>query len=219
MTKEKLYEAIGDISDKNIKEAKETERTRKNIWLKWGAAAACSFLAAIVLINGGLNFTPNTQTEEIDPIVADIAVFPENESIENVADITMNSISEAEARNIENLGEYLPEDIPEGYGFSHASIYKTTMKDGLEYYRLLVNYSFAENSSGNLFEEDILMLDFSVSVTNCKPKTENNIYTEETVFESFTEGNAFVFEIDGIYIEINPGDLTYEEILLLLKSI
>ncbi len=219
MTNEKLYEAIGDISDKNIKEAKEIKRTRKNIWFKWGAAAACLSLAAMIVLHGGLNFTPNAPTEEIDPIVADIAVFPENESIENVADVTMKSLSEAEIHNVENLGEYLPDVIPEGYCFSHASLYKTTMKHGSEYYCLRTNYSFDDNSSDNPFEEEILMLDFSVSVTNYKPKTEHNIYTEEMVFDNIAENNIFVFETDEVYIEINSGELTYEEILILIKSI
>ena len=41
MTNETLYEAIGDISDKHIKEAKQVRKNKQPIWLEWGAAAAC----------------------------------------------------------------------------------------------------------------------------------------------------------------------------------
>lgn len=47
MTNEKLYEAIGDISDKKIKEAKRVRKVKQPIWLKWGAMAACLCLLAI----------------------------------------------------------------------------------------------------------------------------------------------------------------------------
>ena len=51
MTNEKLYEAIGDISDKKIKEAKQC------VWIKWGTIAACLCLAVISII--GIEITNN----------------------------------------------------------------------------------------------------------------------------------------------------------------
>lgn len=48
MTNEKLYEAIGDISDKKIKEAKQARKAKQSIRLKWGAMAACLCLVAAI---------------------------------------------------------------------------------------------------------------------------------------------------------------------------
>lgn len=41
MTNEKLYEVLGDINEKHVKEAGEYRKTKKPVWLKWGAVAAC----------------------------------------------------------------------------------------------------------------------------------------------------------------------------------
>lgn len=41
MTNEKLYEVLGDIHEKHVKEARECHKTKKPVWLKWGAMAAC----------------------------------------------------------------------------------------------------------------------------------------------------------------------------------
>lgn len=49
MTSEKLYEAIGDINDKHIKEAKQVRKAKQPIWFKWGAMAACLCLVVVGL--------------------------------------------------------------------------------------------------------------------------------------------------------------------------
>jgi len=54
MTNEKLYEAIGDISDKKIKEAKQVRKAKQPIWLKWGAMAACLCLVVVSIICIGI---------------------------------------------------------------------------------------------------------------------------------------------------------------------
>ena len=58
MTNEKLYEAIGDISDNKIKEAKQVRKAKQPIWVKRGAMAACLCLAVV----GALTIT-NLQNE------------------------------------------------------------------------------------------------------------------------------------------------------------
>ncbi len=45
MTNEKLYEVLGDINEKYVKEAKEYRKAKKLVWFKWGAIAACLCLA------------------------------------------------------------------------------------------------------------------------------------------------------------------------------
>ena len=47
MTNENLYEAIGDISDKKIKEAKQIRKSKQPIWIRWGAMVACLCLVVV----------------------------------------------------------------------------------------------------------------------------------------------------------------------------
>ena len=47
MTKEKLYEALGGIDEKYVKEARECQRAKKPGWFKGGVLAACLCLAAL----------------------------------------------------------------------------------------------------------------------------------------------------------------------------
>jgi len=46
MTDEKLYEILGDIDEKHIKEAKEYRKSKRPVWLKWSAIAACFAVVA-----------------------------------------------------------------------------------------------------------------------------------------------------------------------------
>lgn len=50
MTNEKLYEVLGDINEKHVKEAREYRKAKKPVWLKWGAMAACLCLVAVFAI-------------------------------------------------------------------------------------------------------------------------------------------------------------------------
>ena len=60
MTNEKLYEAIGDISDKKIKDAKQVKKAKQPIWLKWGAMAACLCL----VVTAGISVFLGNDTEQ-----------------------------------------------------------------------------------------------------------------------------------------------------------
>lgn len=216
MTNEKLYEIIGDINEKHIKEAKKHNHIN---WNKWGAVAACLCLIAGIAFLRDSNRISFNETEEMDPIVADMAVFPDDESITNVSDVSMNSISETEAYNVENLGQYLPTTLPNGYQFSYSSLYKTVMKDGSIYYRLRTTYSYTDNTPSESYEEDIVRLDFSVSVMNYRPKTDSKIYTPDTLPKSISENDMFIFKFEDVYIEIISGELSYDEIRSVINSI
>ena len=47
MTNEKLYELLGDINEKHVKEAREYRKAKKPVWLKWCAVAACLCLVLV----------------------------------------------------------------------------------------------------------------------------------------------------------------------------
>ena len=65
MTNEKLYEAIGDISDKKIKEAKQVRKAKQPIWLKWGAMVACLCLVVGIIISLSQISEDKLSTEDI----------------------------------------------------------------------------------------------------------------------------------------------------------
>lgn len=67
MTNEKLYEAIGDISDNKIKEAKQVRKAKQPIWLKWGAMAACLCLVVGLAIPIVFHQTAETPHDTMDP--------------------------------------------------------------------------------------------------------------------------------------------------------
>lgn len=46
MTKEQLYEAFGEISERHVEGARKQKTSRKPAWVKWGALAACLCLVA-----------------------------------------------------------------------------------------------------------------------------------------------------------------------------
>ena len=47
MTTEELYEILGDIDERCVKEAREYRTSKKRIWRKWGAIAACLCLLVV----------------------------------------------------------------------------------------------------------------------------------------------------------------------------
>lgn len=47
MTNYELYEILGDIDERRVKEAREYRKAKKTIWLKWGPLAACLCLVAV----------------------------------------------------------------------------------------------------------------------------------------------------------------------------
>ena len=65
MTNEKLYEVLGDINEKYVKEAKEYRKAKKPIWFKWGAMAACLCFAVFgIFVIQHLGTAPSTTIEQ-----------------------------------------------------------------------------------------------------------------------------------------------------------
>lgn len=91
MTNEILYEAVGDINDKYIEEAKQVKRVKQTVWLKWGALAACLCIIAGLSIKTGLNSKINNGVEN---------AFTNFGDEDNVEDFTTANTSEKDV----NLG-------------------------------------------------------------------------------------------------------------------
>ena len=154
--------------------------------------------------------------EGIDPVVASIAVYPADKSLSDVADATLNEINEAEAYSTIEMGDHLPTSIPDGYHFKNASIYETTMKDGTKYYLLRVNYTTGDNDSADISTHTA---DISVQLTNFHPNTEDAIYTMDSLPNDFSGKKFLRVVYSNVYVGFEVGDLTYDEIMLVLNSI
>lgn len=64
MKKEKFVELLGNINENYIKEAETIEPTKKSVWLKWGAIAAC---LAIIVYAGVRLFPKDTEIPRVLP--------------------------------------------------------------------------------------------------------------------------------------------------------
>ena len=63
MNEKKLLEAVGEVNDSYVEEAAGYRKSRKApLWLRWGAVAACLWVAALggsLLLRGGEGLTPD----------------------------------------------------------------------------------------------------------------------------------------------------------------
>ena len=108
MNSKKFSEAMSELDSKYVDEAiNYKKKSKKPIWIKWGAIAACLCLVVAgiavsqipnVFPDHGAGIDPGgTHPDGADPIIASVAVYPATEKIEDVADATNESISEADA--------------------------------------------------------------------------------------------------------------------------
>ena len=150
------------------------------------------------------------------------------ETIENVADATLESITETDAYSMDILGEYLPTQLPTGYTFEKADIYETTMKNGTEYHMLRATYSKTGSSpeqtgDGELVPDPNTLSDnFVVFVMDYQPKTEKRIYSVVDMTENtLTEIGNQVFHISygDIYVGISKMDFPASDMLTTINSI
>ena len=239
MNTKKFSDAMSELDTKYVDEALNyKKKAKKPSWVKWGAMAACLCLViagiAISQIPGvfpghGAGIAPGgTHPDGVDPIIASVAVYPATEKIEDVADATHESISEADAYAFDPLGEYLPTSLPDGYHFGKANLYETTMKDGTKYYLLRVQYTTGNDEVQGNTEEEIaadpntLGKSFVVFVMNYEPATEKLIYAPADITGNLLEemsGSTFHISYGEIYVGISPDTATSDDILVAVASI
>ena len=239
MNSKKFSEAMSELDSKYVDEAiNYKKKSKKPIWIKWGAIAACLCLVvAGITVSQILNVFPDygagidpggTHPDGVDPIIASVAVYPATEKIEDVADATNESISEADAYEFDILGEYLPTSLPDGYHFGKANLYETTMKDGTVYYMFRVQYTTGygtpQESTGEEVAPDPNTLDnsFVVFVMNYKPEVKREIYEPTDITESKLEeigGLTFHISYGDIYVGISPDTATTDDILVVVESL
>lgn len=246
MKNEKLLMAMGNIDDALISGAvNDTKAKKKNAWLKWGAVAAC--LCVVVAgaaiwsnspgvsgnipeggVGGGGTVPGGVWLEGVDPVVASVAVFPEGENLSDVADATLVSINEKDARNIEGLGAYLPDTLPEGCRYGIAGYYETTMKDGTRYHMIRVTYERGQGTVPVPVTENAQAASemtgdtaFLWMVWGHRPDTDRPVYQPGEVSAQLLDQIDGVFYIDygGVYVGISRLVISAEELINIINSI
>ena len=78
MTTEELYEILGDIDERCVKEAREYSIPKKRIWRKWRAIAACLCLLVVgTVVSVSVSREANTRPNDVQ---GSIVAPPENNS-------------------------------------------------------------------------------------------------------------------------------------------
>jgi len=175
---------------------------------------------------------PGDWSDDIDPITASVAVFPDTEELKNVKSATLTDIDEGSAYSFDKLGAYLPTHIKEGYHFAKASLYETTMKDGTKYYQLRVTFadgditeadSTTNPETGEQSKDAPLTTanTYMVFIMNYQPGEEYTIYYGDALTEYIRElpsNGVFHFSLDDMYVGFVPYDLTSEDVQAVVNS-
>lgn len=248
MKNEKLLNVIGKIDDEFIVAAvNDTKTKKKNVWIKWGSIAAClcvvSTVAAIWSHNLGLfgnipesgggvvegGIAPGgVLLEGVDPVVASVAIFPAGENLSDVADATLVSVDEKDAKKIERLGAYLPDTLPEGCRYGTAGYYETTMRDGTRYHMIRVTYESGQGAVPAPVTENAQAASemtggtaFLWMVWGHRPDTDRPVYQPDEVTVRLLEqaGGVFYIDYDGVYVGIERLEIDTKELLNVIRSI
>ncbi len=243
MKRETLFQIIGEADEEKVAAAGKALAEKQPVpWRRWAAAAACLclVLAGLALVRpqrpglpdsgGGIDedidedidgtVPGGALPEGMDPATASIAVFPAEESLAEVAEAGLHSLSREAAYGYEKLGAYLPAALPADYRFQSAGVYETTMQSGARYALLRASYTTEDAAPADTAEDEedeMDYLEFSVFVMNFRPKTEKPIYTLETLPRDLGR-ETFHIARDDVYIGVEPGDLTYDELLEMLSG-
>ncbi|MBQ9383204.1 MAG: hypothetical protein IJT87_03100 [Ruminiclostridium sp.] len=145
----------------------------------------------------------------IDPVKASIAVFPATATIEDVADATLTSLTEAEAKQLSGIGKHLPTVLPDGYSMERASSYETKMNNGTVYRMLRTQYCDNERKTNEL----------NIAIFNFRPDSDMPIY------DSIDELPADLDPLDVFFVKtgdvcalVSASDLSLDEIKNVLRS-
>ena len=245
----KMVEAMSYIDDDLVSGAITYTRKKKSGWLRWGAMAAC-----LCLVITGVTLWGNLPAkipeagagvggeepggmwpEGVDPVIASLAVIPAGVDLLDVADATSVSISEEEARAVEDLGAYLPSALPEGFYYGPAGYYETIMKDGTRYHMLRVTYESGEASvpapvPENADETENAQMASATTgstaflwmVWGHRPDTDLPVYQPEELSASLIEqqeGRVFYIDYGGIYVGVGQSEVSAEDLLAVIESI
>ena len=162
-----------------------------------------------------------------DPAMYRVAVIPAEASLQDVADATAVSVDEEDAKNIERLGAYLPDTLPEGYRYGPAGYFETTMKDGTQYHLIRVTYESGSQAVSAPGPENAQVwmggsTAFIWTVRDHCPGNDKPIYQLDEVTLQFLDqrhGSVFFIDYDGVYVGIERLEISTEEMMSIIDSI
>lgn len=239
MKNERILDAIGAINEEAIYDAKAYKKTKTLRLENWGVLVACLCVVIVGItvwyhlgslggggdLGGFLPGNDGTWQEGIDPGVASVAVIPAGADLLDVADATCSSISEDDARKVLDLGNYIPNALPEKCWYGRGGYYETIMKDGSRYHMIRVTYECGEHpvlEDGESASEAAGNTAFLWMVWGHRPDTDRPVYQLEEVSESLIDqqdGGVFYISYDEIYIGVEQLDISTEDLLAIIKSI
>lgn len=217
MTNEKLYEAIGDISDKKIKEAKQIRKTKQPVWLKWGTMVACLCLVVVSII--GIGITNNNKSYTAILSNGNQIIFYNGDNSIGDSDMAlagMRDLTETEASEI--FGNI---DVDAYVGFEEKTNEFIYLEGKLDNYKIVVTRS--DVSQDTVIDGDESVSDINgVSVSAGYFLTKANSQGNKTaiVYASFEVGNYTIYlETAGIEKERDTlCNVLAEEIQTLLET-
>lgn len=152
----------------------------------------------------------------------------EAESAE-LADATLVSIREGDARKIERLGDYLPDTLSAGCRYGPAGYYETTMKDGTRYRMIRVTYENGQSGIPAPVPENAQSATEMTGGTaflwmiwgHC-PDTDRPILKPDQVSARLLkqmEGGVFYIDYGGVYVGISQLEIGEEELMTVIDSV
>ncbi len=224
MTNEKLYEVLGNINEKYVKEAKEYRKTKKPIWFKWGAMAACLCFAVFgIFAIQHLGATPSTAIEQ--PGSSDLVV---NE-VDNVTQLDMDvkishytdisadewgTVTEAFEQAIGMSCEGFTKKLPASYQrTAFYSIDAPTVPESGEYVPHDYVFEFLAENDGKVkitvcADEEPLRDCFFM----CENPKESKINGMTALIYSVQDSFMVRFSYDTVNYDIDTRNITLEEL-------
>lgn len=244
MKAEKFFEVLGDVDENKVAEVDRlAAKPARPRWRRWAALAACLTLVLAGAVftryfpkpvsgGGGIGAPNGGWPEGIDPIMASVAVYPENiYTIYDVENAITTSLTEAEAYSFDPLGAYLPKELPEGYVFYNATLYETTMKNGTMYHMLRTGYSkgsapdgptVIDGNTGEPIVSGTGNEPFILFPRTFKPDTKLNIFDADKITVQDIEkqgGSTFYVSYGDIYMGIEPFNyVSAEDLLAMIQA-
>lgn len=102
MTNEKLYELLGDVNEKQIREAGEYRKARRIGWRGWCAAAACLCLVVVgtLMLRNGSRANHKVTFDNGDTLIFAKADHAGTEQLATDADVETRTLTASESRRI-----------------------------------------------------------------------------------------------------------------------
>ena len=223
MTGEKLYEAIGEISDNKIKEAKQIKKSNHPLLFKWVAIAACLCLAVLgffVIHRQKTSEESNLKVNKIK-ITAKMDYDARFSDYSNLSSTEWETVMDAFESYIGLSYEEFIQKIPAAYhNTTFYSIDTPTVPKIKEY--LPHDYVFEfQNEAGGSFKIAICPTEEPIRdcyfVSNNPKKSRLNGTT--IVIYGIQDSFMVQFECSGIYYDIETKDITLKELENLLIGI